>query len=77
MIVLAPLNTDDIDEKIRLNEDTGVDIYKLRDSIKQELKDFKWQEIRAKVQCQSYTEQLEHIENRIKKMEEKAVQSAQ
>ena len=75
MIALNKLNPDDIDEKIRLNEQSGVDIYKLRDVIKEEYKDFKWMSIRAEVQCQSYLEQLEHIEKRIKEMEEKAGQS--
>lgn len=68
-MILAKLNPDDIDDKIRLNKQDGVDIYKLRDLIKEEYKDFKWTAIRAEVQCQCYVEQLEHIEKRIKELE--------
>lgn len=70
MIALAKLSPEDIDEKIRLNEQDGVDIYKLRDLITEELKDFTWVGIRANVQCQLYKEQLEHINKRIKQREE-------
>lgn len=70
MIALAKLNPEDIDEKIRLNLEAGVDIFKLRDLIKEELKDFRWVAIRASVQCQAYEEQLEHIEKRIKEIKE-------
>lgn len=70
MIALAKLNPEDIDEKIRLNLEAGVDIFKLRDLIKEELKDFRWVGIRAAVQCQAYEEQLEHIEKRIKEIKE-------
>lgn len=66
MITLNKLSPEDIDEKIRLNEDNGVDIFKLKEAIKEEMKDFKWVAIRAMVQCQLYEEQLEHIEKRIK-----------
>jgi len=66
MITLNKLNPEDIDEKIRLNEQNGVDIYKLQSAIKEELKDFRWVALRAMVQCQLYEEQLEHIEKRIK-----------
>jgi hypothetical protein len=69
MLALAKLAPEDIDEKIRLNANDGVDIFKLRDLIKEELKEFRWIAIRANVQCQSYEEQLEHIDNRIKEME--------
>ena len=70
MMTLAKLNPEDIDEKIRLNLEAGVDIFKLRDLIKEELKDFRWVAIRANVQCQAYEEQLEHIEKRIKEIKE-------
>lgn len=70
MIALAKLNPDDIDEKIRLNLEAGVDIFKLRDLIKEELKEVEWVVIRNIVQSQSYKEQLEHIEKRIKEMKE-------
>lgn len=67
-MILNKLVPEDIDEKIRLNNEAGMNIFTLRDSIKEELKDFRWMEIRAKVQCQSYEEQLEHIEKRIQEM---------
>lgn len=67
-LVLNKLSPDAIDEKIRLNEQDGVDIFKLRDLIKEEYKDFKWTAIRAEVQCQFYLEQLEHIEKRISEL---------
>lgn len=65
MISLNKLVPEDIDKKIRLNQDAGVDIFKLQELIKEEYKDFKWMKIRAEVQCQSYQEQLEHIAKRI------------
>ncbi len=69
MINLGKLNPEDIDEKISLNEKDGIDIFRLRDLIKDELKEFKWMAIRANVQCQCYEEQLEHINKRISEME--------
>ena len=71
---LNKLNPEDIDEKIRLNEQNGVDIYKLQAAIKEELKDFRWVALRAMIQCQSYEEQLEHIEKRIKEKGESCLQ---
>lgn len=70
MLALAKLSPEDIDEKIRLNEQDGIDIYKLRDLIIEEEKEFAWVEIRAKVQRQSYKEQLEHINKCIQQREE-------
>lgn len=72
-LILAKLRHEDINEKIVLNEKSGIDIYALRASIKDELKDFQWAEIRAMVQCQSFVEQLEHIENMIKQFEQTGV----
>lgn len=69
MIVLNKLSPEDIDTKIKLNEDNGVDIYKLKELIKEEMKDFKWVALRANVQIQFYEEQLEHIDKRIKEKE--------
>lgn len=69
-LTLAPLKKEDIEEKVRLNEDAKVDIYALREGIKAELKEFQWMQIRASVQCQSYQEQLEHIDFLIKTYEE-------
>ena len=66
---LSKLNPLDIDEKIRLNENAGVSIEMLYESIKDELKDFQWIKIRAEVQIQCYTEQLEYIEKRLKEVE--------
>lgn len=67
-MILNKLAPEDIDEKIRLNEQAGKDIYKLRESIKEELKDFVWVAIRAQVQSQFYREQLEHIDMRIEEI---------
>ena len=64
-MTLNKLNPEDIDEKIRLNKEQGIDILKLEEMIKEELKDFQWVALRAQIQCQLYTEQLEHIEKRI------------
>lgn len=66
---LNKLRPEDIDEKIRLNQRDGIDIYRLRDLINDELKDFIWTRIRAEVQCQFFVEQLEHIDKRIKELE--------
>lgn len=68
-MTLNKLSIEDIDEKIRLNKEQGVDLIKLRDLIKEELKDFQWIALRAQIQCQLYTEQLEHMNNRIAKGE--------
>jgi hypothetical protein len=65
MITLNTLRAEDIDEKIKINEGKGVDIFALRETIYKELCDFRWIEIRAKVQCQSYDEQLAHIDKKI------------
>lgn len=70
MVVLDKLAPQDIDEKIRLNEDIGYDIFKLLISLKEELKDFRWAAIRAQVQCQCLTEQISHLEKRIKEYQE-------
>jgi TolA-binding protein len=70
MTALNKLLPEDIDEKIRLNEQAGVNIYRLRDGIIEEMKDFEWTIIRSTVQCQSYKEQLAHINKRIADMEE-------
>lgn len=69
MIFLNTIRTEDIDEKIRINEKLGMSIHALQDHIKKELNDFQWTVIRAQVQCQCYVEQLEHIGNRIKEFE--------
>lgn len=69
MIALNKLNPEDIDEKIRLNEKDGIDIYHLREMIHEELKDFQWVALRAQVQCQCYVEQLTHIDKRIAELE--------
>lgn len=66
MITLNKLNPEDIDEKIRLNEENGIDIYKLKELIKEEMKDFKWVALRANIQVQFYEEQIEHINKVIK-----------
>ena len=73
MEALNKLKPEDIDEKIRLNEQDGIDIFKLRDNIKEELKDFQWYALRSQIQCQCYTEQLEHIEKRIAEMKNESV----
>lgn len=65
MMTLNTLNPEDINEKIRLNANDGIDIHKLREMIYRELCDFRWVEIRAKVQCQCYEEQLAHIDKKI------------
>lgn len=65
MITLNTLKPEDIDEKIRLNEADGIDIFKLREMIYKELCDFRWVKIRAAVQCQCYEEQLAHIDRKI------------
>lgn len=72
-LVLNKLAPEAIDEKIALNEKAGVDIYKLRELIKEEHKDFIWTKIRAEVQCQFYVEQLDHIEKQIKVFEDTGV----
>lgn len=64
-LVLNKLLPEDIDTKIKLNQNAGIDIFKLRDSILEERKDFIWMRIRAEVQIQFYDEQLEHINKRI------------
>lgn len=64
-LVLNKLLKEDIDEKIRLNQEAGVDIFKLRELILDERKDFIWMRIRAEVQIQFYDEQLERINQRI------------
>lgn len=69
MIALNKLEDRDIQEKIDINVKDGVDIYQLRDLIKEEYKDFIWCKIRAEVQCQFYLEQLEYIERKISEME--------
>jgi hypothetical protein len=74
MLTLNTLNPEDIDQKIKLNEQDGVDIYQLRELIYKELCDFRWTEIRAKVQCQCYEEQLVHIDKRIAEAKAKAVE---
>lgn len=74
-LILNKLSPDAIDEKIALNEKLGTDIYKLRNEIMEEQKDFIWMKIRAEVQIQFFAEQLIHINQRIKQIEEKAVQS--
>jgi hypothetical protein len=69
-LILNKLAPEGIDEKIRLNEIApGIDIYQLRDAIKQELSDCTWHIIRSTVQQQFYREQLEHIDSRIKHFE--------
>jgi hypothetical protein len=75
MVTLNKLSASDIDEKIRLNEENGVDIFKLKELIKEEMKDFRWVELRARIQCQYYEEQLEHIEKRIKERGEQCKRS--
>lgn len=72
-LVLNKLREEDIDEKIRLNEESGIDIYKLKELLKQEQLDFIWTKIRCEVQCQFLTEQIAYIEKRIKAIEEKAI----
>lgn len=69
MLTLAKLSPEDIDEKIRLNEQDGIDIYKLKELIKEELTCARWIIIRNTVQCQCYEEQLDHIEKVIKERE--------
>lgn len=68
-MTLNTLRVEDIDEKIRLNENAGIDIYALREDIKKQLNDFTWVSLRAQVQCQSYREQLDHINKRISDIE--------
>jgi hypothetical protein len=70
-LVLNKLVSEDIDEKIYLNHNAGIDIWKLEEMIKEELKDCIWAKIRAEVQAQFYTEQLEHIAKRIKQIKDK------
>jgi hypothetical protein len=69
ILILDKLNPEDIQQKIDFNNRDGIDIYKLRDLITEEYKDFKWMAIRAEVQCQFYVEQLAYIEKKIKEME--------
>lgn len=66
---LNKLRAEDIDDKISKNERDGITIYQLRDLIREEKLDFVWTVIRAQIQIQSYTEQLEHIERKIKERE--------
>jgi hypothetical protein len=56
------LNPEDIDEKIRLNHKDGTDIYRLLESLKEELKDCKWVELRARIQCQLLSDEIMGIE---------------
>ena len=67
-MILNTLNPEDIDEKIYLNKEAGINIEQLQALIKKELKDFQWMQIRAQVQCQLYVEQLEHIARRIEQL---------
>lgn len=62
MPALNKLNPEDIDEKIRLNHKDGVDIWLLYQSLKEELKDCKWVELRARVQCQLLLDEIAEIE---------------
>lgn len=68
-LVLNKLVPEDMDEKIRLNEQAGIDIYKLYEMIQEERLDFIWMKIRAEVQIQFYDEQLVHIKKRIQEKE--------
>lgn len=72
-VVLNELQTEDIDEKIRLNEAQGIDIVELRGLIAKELKAVEWIKIRAIVSSQFYKEQLEHIDYRISQLEKQGV----
>lgn len=65
MLALNTLNPEDIDQKIELNAKDGIGIKQLRDLIYKELCDFRWTEIRARVQCQCYEEQLAHIDKKL------------
>lgn len=65
---LSPLHHDDIEEKIKLNADAGVDIVALRNEIEKEQLEFKWMRIRAEVQIQNYDEQLAYINKKIKEL---------
>ncbi len=73
-LALNKLRLEDIEEKIRLNEQTGIDIYNLRELLRDELKEWQWVAIRSNVQSQFLSEQLEHIEKVIKQREEKAIE---
>lgn len=69
--VLNKLVGEDIDEKIYLNQKTGIDLKSLIDAIEEEKLDFIWTEIRCKVQIQFYTEQLKHMRTRLSQLEGK------
>ena len=73
MISLNTLREEDIQEKIDLNNKDGIDIYKLRNLIEEELKDFEWVALRAQVQCQCYKEQLQYINRKINEMEKSSI----
>ena len=68
-LTLNTLRLEDIEQKVRLNEQSGVDIYMLRREIEKEMNDWRWQIIRATVQCQCYEEQIRHIDRMIKERE--------
>lgn len=72
-MTLNTLPIEDIEGKIKLNEDAGIDIYELRRCIRKELNDFTWIGIRAGVSCQFYKEQLDYIDFKIKQLEDKEV----
>ena len=65
MINLSKLSPEDIEEKIRLNEESGMDIRQLKQMIEEEMKDFQWVKIRCEVQIQLYTEQLDYINRKL------------
>lgn len=64
-LTLSKLHDDDIEEKIRLNQEVGINLVALRDSIIEELKDFEWMRIRAEVQIQNYKEQIAYMNKKI------------
>jgi hypothetical protein len=69
-MTLDKLLPEDIEEKIRLNEEAGINVYALRKLINEELKSFQWSIIRQTIQVQCYNEQLEYIDKKILFMEQ-------
>lgn len=64
MPALNKLNPEDIDEKIRFNHRDGTDIWALYLSLKEELKDCKWIELRSKVQCGLLKDEIAELEGK-------------
>jgi len=66
-MILAPLKPEDIEEKIRLNnEDHGYDHITLREHLRKELLDCQWTALRCQIEAQSLSEQIDYITKKLK-----------